>query len=358
MRKELTAQDAVVLEMTTNAFQLYDDLTPYALSVTLVHPPHVALITRAQVMTDQIAALTLARLHAAGLLPAVWVPPAEVRDLRALLAQRAKTVRLATQAKNRLHAALHRYHLPPVEGDLFSPAHRDWWLALPVSALERVRIANDLDTLAFARTQIAALERALADLAAQDPRVPLLVQLPGIRFVTALTLLAAIGDIARFPTSTQLVGYAGLGARVHASGLTHRSGRITKAGRRDVRSVMVEAAWAAANSHPHWQAQLQRLEPRLGRNKAIVAIARKLLVAVWHVLTHACADRFAQPQSVARRMATYAYTLGRANRAAGQTVGTFVRAQLDRLDMGADLDAIPWGQRTIPMPPSCLAAHD
>jgi len=83
MRKTLMPQDAVVLEMTTNAFQLHADpstgsgqaLLPYVHSVTLVHPPHVALITRAQVMTDKIAASILARLHAVGLLPPVWVPP-------------------------------------------------------------------------------------------------------------------------------------------------------------------------------------------------------------------------------------------------------------------------------------------
>ena len=135
--KTLAHQDAVVLEMTTNAFQLHDDLLPHVHSVTLVHPPHVRLITRAQVMTDKIAALTLARLHAAGLLPPVWVPPQEVRDRRALLAQRSKMVRLRTQAKNRLHAVLHRHHILPREGDLFTPAARDWWLDLPITPLDR-----------------------------------------------------------------------------------------------------------------------------------------------------------------------------------------------------------------------------
>ena len=106
--------------MTTNAFQLYDDLLPHVHSVTIVHPPHVALITRAQVMTDKIAARILAKLHAVGLLPPVWVPPAEVRDHRALVAQRSKMVRLSTQAKNRLHAVLHRHHLLPPEGKPFA----------------------------------------------------------------------------------------------------------------------------------------------------------------------------------------------------------------------------------------------
>ena len=146
MCKALTLQDAVVLEMTTNAFQLYDDLRPHVHSVTLVHPPHVTLITRAQVMTDKIAALVLARLHAVGLLPPVWVPPLEVRDQRALVAHRAKMVRLSTQAKNRLHAVLHRYHLPLPEGGLFTADNHDWWLGLDVTPVERVRIQSDPST--------------------------------------------------------------------------------------------------------------------------------------------------------------------------------------------------------------------
>ena len=102
-QKRLTREDAVVLEMTTNAFQLHDDLLPHVHSVTVVHPPHVALITRARVMTDKIAARVLAQLHAKGILVGIWVPPQLVRERRALLAQRSKMIRLSTQAKNRLH---------------------------------------------------------------------------------------------------------------------------------------------------------------------------------------------------------------------------------------------------------------
>jgi transposase len=356
--KTLTLQDAVSLEMTTNSFQLYDDLLPYVYSVTVVHPPHVALITRAQVMTDKIAARILAKLHAVGLLPPVWVPPPEVRDERALVAQRTKMMRLATQARNRLHAVLHRHHLLPPEGDPFTPGKHEWWLGLDVSALERVRVQCDLDVLIFAQTQIAHLEEAMAALAAQDERVLLLVQIPGIALLTALTLLAAIGDVSRFPSAKHLVGYAGLGARVHDSGLTHSSGRITKAGRRDVRAAMVETAHTASRTHPHWRAELARLEPRLGKNKAIVAIARKLLVTVWHVLTDGCADRFADPEQVARKLLRHAHQLGRERRPEGQTPTQYVRQQLDLLGQGADLTAIRWGSRTIPLPPSRLGAED
>jgi len=354
-KKSLLPYDAVVLEMTTNAFQLHDDLSPYAYSVTLVHPPHVKLITQAQVMTDKIAASRLACLHAVGLLPPVWVPPPEVRDHRALVAQRTKMTRLSTQAKNRLHAVLHRHHLPPTEGELFTTDKRDWWLSLPVSPLEQVRMQCDLDTLVFAQSQLDLLEDALIVLATQDERVILLIQLPGIGLITAVTLLAAIGDISRFPTDKHLVGYAGLGTRVHDSGLKRRTGRITKAGRRDIRAAMVEAAHTASNTHPHWKAELARLEPRLGHNKAIVAIARKLLVAVWHVLTEGCADRFADPGLVARKLLNHAERLGKANRPAGQTRAEYVREQLDRLGIGADLTAIQRGKRSIALPPSRLS---
>jgi len=281
MTKTLRSEDALVIEMTTNTWQMYEDLLPHVQSVTVVHPPHVALITRSQVMNDKIAASILARLLAKGLLVGIWVPPQPVRDARALIAQRSKMTRLATQSKNRLHAVLHRRQTLPPEGSPFLAERRAWWLALPLNATERARVECDLDTLEFAQKQVARLDETIHSLAALDERTPLLTQLPGVGILTATTILAAIGEIGRFPSDKKLVGYAGLGGRLHESGMSSRKGSITKAGRRDLRAAMVEAAQTAANTHPHWKAELARLEPRLGRNKAIVAIARKLLVAGW-----------------------------------------------------------------------------
>jgi transposase len=354
--KTLCKADEIVLEMTTNTWQLYEDLLPHVGSVTVVHPPHVALITRAQVMTDKIAASILARLHAKGLLVGIWVPPKEVQELRALIAHRNKMTRLATQAKNRLHAILHRNRIQPPEGNLFHEDQRDWWLGLALSSAQRTSLLCDLEALDFAQRQVARIETTLKELAAEDERLPLLVQLPGISLINALAILGAIGEITRFPSPKKLVGYAGLGGRVHDSGQTSRRGGITKAGRRDLRTALVQAAQTAANTHPHWKAELKRLQPRLGRNKAIVAIARKLLVSVWYVLTNEASDRFAEPGMVARKLLQYAYTLGKANRPTSQSPGQYVRHHLDRLGLGADLTAIPWGtkKKPRPLPPSAL----
>jgi hypothetical protein len=119
---------------------------------------------------------------------------------------------------------------------------------------------------------------------------------------------------------------------------------------------MVETAHVAANFHPFWQQELNRLEPRLGRNKAIIAIARKLLVTVWFVLAEECVDRHAQPEIVARKYFQFIYNLGKDHRPAQLSAAAFVRFQLDQLGLGADLDSIPWGtkKKPLPLPPSCL----
>jgi hypothetical protein len=175
-----------------------------------------------------------------------------------------------------------------------------------------------------------------------------------VAWLTAITILAAIGDISRFENAKKLVGYAGLGSRVHDSGNTHTTGRITKAGRRDLRRAMVNAANHAVEHHPHWKKERARLEPRMGRSKAVVAIARKLLVAVWHVLTKEQADRFSEPKDVARAFIAHAYRVGAKNRPAGQSAPSFVREQLDRLKIGQDLKTVAWGSEHRILPPSEL----
>jgi transposase len=347
----LTSQDTVVLEMTTNAYLFYDVLLSHVHSVLVVHPPHVALVTHVQVKTDKKAALTLAQLHAAGMLTGVWIPPRSVRDQRTLIARREKMIRLSTIAKNRLHALGHRNHLvlPSLP---FSTENRAWWEQLSLPESEMLLMHSDLDTLDFAQKQVQQVEEYLKRLSAEDKRIPLLIQLPGVGLLTAVTILAAIGDITRFPTAKKLVGYAGLGTRVHESGMTHSSGRITKAGRRDLRAAMVNAANHAVEHHPHWKKQLERLEPHLGRSKAIVAIARRLLVSVWHVLFEQVADRFADPQSVARSFISHAYKVGKKNRPVGQSALQFTREQMDRIGIGMDLQEISWGSKLRQLPPS------
>lgn len=355
IEREITGTDQVVIEMTTNTWEVYDLLTPHAGNVLVVHPQHVKAIVEAQVKTDKKAAQTLAELLAANMLHGIWVPDDYIRDLRILTSQRRKMGRLGAVAKNRLHAVLHRHHiLPPPYFELFHPDLRVWWEALKVSHLEKVRILSDLATLEFAQKQKAMLEEEMGKAAAQDERIPFLIQIPGFALLTAINTLAAIGDITRFPDPTHLVGYAGLGATVHDSGERRTTGHITKSGRRDLRSAMVDAANAAVRHHAYWKKEFERLEFHLGRSRAIVAIARKLLITVWHVLSRGVADKHHDPRDVACSLFKLAYAVKVRNLPEKQSALQFTRNQLDRLGIGADIERIPWGSKSFKLPPSRL----
>jgi transposase len=241
----LTPTDVVVLEATTDAWQVHAELRPLVADVTVAHPLLVQRIAATKVKTDGRDAVHRARLLAAGRIPAVWVPPVEVRELRGLLSHRQRLVRQRTQARNQLHAVLQRHQLAPPEAALFAAARRGWWAALSLGATEQLRVRQDLALLERLDTLVGEVERELARLSTVEPwasQAAFLRQLPGIGVVNAMALLAASGASARFPTAKKLVGYAGLGAGVHQSGQTRRTGGITKQGRRELRAALVEAA--------------------------------------------------------------------------------------------------------------------
>jgi len=360
IEREMQPTDAAVIEMTTNTWEVYDTLSPHIDHVLVVHPQHVKAIVDAQVKTDKKAAQTLAELFSVGLLHGIWIPDDYTRDLRILTSQRRKMGRLGAIAKNRLHAVIHRHHIHPPEGgcknsyELFHPNLRAWWEGLKVSPLEKVRILSDLATLEFAQKQKTLLEEELGKAVIHDERVPLLIQVPGVALLTAAAILAAIGDITRFTEPKYLVGYAGLGARVHDSGERYTTGHITKSGRRDLRSAMVTAANVAVMHHAYWKKVFEHLEYRLGRSRAIVTIARKLLITVWHVLHAQVADKHNDPRDVACSLFKLAYAVKVRNLPNKQSAIQFTRNQLDRLGIGADLETIPWGSKTFKLPPSKL----
>ncbi len=354
MKANLKASDAIVIEATTNAWHIHDQVEPYVGRAVVAHPGLVNLIAYAKVKTDKRDVLKLARLLVADLIPEVWVPPQEVRDLRALLAHRRHMIKRRTMLQNRLHSVIHRYNLMPPTGDLLAESHQDWWQQTPLSAVEHLRIRQDLQTLRHLEPQIAECDAILEKISGQalwQNQVVFLLQIPGFGLLTVMTVLAAVGDVHRFPTAKHLVGYAGLGAGVHISGETHHTGRITKQGRKDLRTALVEAAWSVVRWDPDWQARFDRLAKRRGKRKAIVAIARKLLIVVWHVLTKQVAYRQANPEKVAYKLFRWTWKLNE-NQRLGLQARQFVRYHLLNLNIGHDLDAIHHGgkKRTLPPP--------
>lgn len=358
-KKHLQPTDEVMLEATTNAWYIHDLLEPLVARVVVTHPPQIKLIASAMVKTDKKDTMTLAKLLAVGMTPEVWVPPHHVRDLRALIAHRRRLVSSQTSCKNRLQSVLHRHHIVPPSGKLYHPDNHDWWLALDLAPGDKLRVKQELLMLEHLAGLIDETTEELHRLSLSDPWVgelPYLIQLPGIGVMTGLVILSAIGDISRFPSAKKLVGYAGLGARVHASGQSYHTGAITKQGRKELRHTMIEAAWIAIRYDQQWKAQFDRLAWRIGRKKAIVAIARKLLVVVWHTLSKKRVDRQADPVRVAKYFLAWARQAQSFKRL-DLKAPAFARQQLDLLGIGQDITHVNYSANYI-LPASTLPLQE
>jgi transposase len=346
-QQQLRKSDEVVLEASGNAWDLYDLLEPLVARVRVVHPQHVKLIAASVVKTDKRDTLVLARLLAAHLVPEIWVPPRHVRELRDLVGHRQRLMQARTAAKNRLQAILLRHKLEAPPGDLYGPANQGWWAQVALAPTERLRVHHFFETIQRLNGQLQETEQAMAQLSASSlwrTEVTLLVQLPGIGMLNAMTILSAVGDIKRFATAKKLVGYAGLGARVHASGQINRQGGLTKQGRGELRVTLIEAAWTAVTFSKSWKKRFDPLAARIGKLKAITAIARKLLVVIWHVLTEQTADREADVMAVRRSLQAWASRFGLAT-ALGLKRSIFVQQALELLGLVAGRT----GPRLAPM---------
>jgi transposase len=358
--KHLDHDCVVVIEMTTHSWAIYDMLELRVHAVIVVHPPGMTGLMPKDAKTDLADAMALACSIANGSAykHAIWVPPPHIRDLRNLMAARQKVVRMASRAKNRLHAILFRHQVPPPASpkDPFHPDHETFWMTLTgLSVIERADVAMNWHTIRFCATQAESFDTLIHEQALNDPAAIHLLQMPGFGATLAMTVLAAIGDIARFPTAKRLVGYAGLGGKIRQTGKKLWQGPITRHGRRELRWAMVQAASHALRNDARWKRAYEKLVPRIGAAKARVAIARRMLITVWYLLTRVETDHSANTQQVAMSLMTFAYTLGSDKLPGKQSVREWVRGELDNLGIGADVRKIRLSSRkSLMLPPSSL----
>jgi transposase len=323
----------VALEATGNALGIARIIEPHVGRVVLANPKAVKGITRAGAKTDKIDARTLAKLLAGGFLPAVWLPDEQTRILRRRISARAQLVRQRTRAKNQVHATLIRNlkGKPPVS-DLFGARGRRWLAAQVLPPDERETVAACLRQIEFLDGEIALVERTLAEQVLASPEMRRLLTLPGVNFVTAAAVVAAIGDIGRFPTARRLVSYLGLDPRVHQSGVEPaRHGRISKQGPGETRHVLVEAAWHATRTPGPLRAFHERIAARRGGNVATVAVARKLAVIAWHMLSRGEDYAFARPSLTREKVRRLELMTG-AEHQKGKRIGVFATKEQHRLD--------------------------
>jgi transposase len=342
LAKHLLPTDRVVIESTTNAWHVYDLLAPLVTEVLVANPMKVKQIACARVKTDNKDTLILAHLLAANLVPTVWVPPKHVRELRQFISQRRKLANMHTQIVNRMHSVAHRHHLNHPKGKDFQPKNTLWQQDGSLSRLEKMQLELDMATRAHLEEQREKMTRELARMSHEEPwasNMLYLIQVPGCGVVTGMTILAAIGDITRFETPKALASYSGLTPGLEQSGVKLRGKGITKEGRRDLRWAMVEVAWRAVRSDPHWKKYFDGLKKRMHTNQVIVAIARHLLTVVWSVLTNHEPYRHFSPERIAYKYLIWAWAL-HAEERQGMTRPQFARYYLMRLGIGNELKRV------------------
>ncbi len=329
--------DAAIIETTTNAWDVYDIVAPLVSYVVVAHAGGVRQIAEARVKTDKKDIERLLKLLIADIVPEVWVPPMHVRELRGMISYRNRLVKTATMIRNRLQSLIHRHNLILTKGALTDKA---WWEAQTLNALERIQIRQELALLEGLDKNKAEVDAELGRqcLGEQWGRQAVrLLQLSGFGVVMTMTVLSAIGDISRFEDAKKLVGYSGLGAGVHDSGKEHIEKRITKSGRKELRWAMVEAAWRAIRISPYWKEQYEKYLRRMRKpNQAIVVIARKLLVVVWHVLTKQETDEHVSEEDLAYKMLVLAWDLDEEVRM-GLSYKQFAKYALMKLGIETDI---------------------
>lgn len=258
---------------------------PKKVELRLVHPQRVKAIAAAKLKNDRIDSRTLAHLLRCDLLPEAWMADEATRELRQQVRMRANLVGQCTRLKNQVHAILHQQGLRYEGSDLFGRGGRKWLKQVTAPRAGGAAIEVYLRLIDEFTTHIQSQEEQLKRERSQDARVRWLQTIPGIGWYSALLLLLAeIGDIQRFANKRSLINYAGLAPWVRDSAEKHRSGGITHVGSPWLRWIMVEAAQTALRTSAAVQAWAKPLARKKHQNTLMVAIARKLLVAVWAML--------------------------------------------------------------------------
>lgn len=301
--RTLGPDDHVVLESTSFAWPVAEMLGRSAGKVTVSNPMKTKAIASAKVKTDKVDAAVLADLGDADLLAPVWVPDPVTLAMRRRVMHRQQLVRHRTRTKVQVISTLHRNLIKPPVTDVFGKAGRAWLGTVELPTHDRVQVDSLLRIFDVLDAETRLVDVELAGVVLDTPAAQLLMSIPGVGPTTAVGFISLIGDISRFSSPRNLVGYLGLDPRVRQSGNgPYKTGRISKEGSTHARTLLIEAAHATVRSPGPMRSFYQRLKAKKGTQVAIVAVARKLAVIAWHMLRTGETYRCGMPSLTSRKL--------------------------------------------------------
>ncbi|MCM8777593.1 MAG: IS110 family transposase [Candidatus Omnitrophica bacterium] len=275
----------VVIESTTGWEWLSDLLEEEGLEVKLANPQKVKLIAEATIKTDKIDATTLAQLERTNFLPCSYLAPRQIRERRELLRHRMILVRLRTGLKSRVHSVLSKKGIITEEiTDLFGKRGREFLKEVELPDIYKEEMNTYLNLIDTIDKHIERKEKQIRKIVKEEELAKLLMTIPGISWFSALLLLSEIGDIARFSSPKKLCSYAGLVPTTSQTDETVYHGHLKKDSNKYIKWVVIEAVEHIIKKDPVLRYEYEKILRSKGKNKARVAIARKLCISIYYML--------------------------------------------------------------------------
>jgi transposase len=296
--RQLPGERQVVVEASGFWPAFARAVQPEAERLVMVHPQRVKAIASARLKNDRVDSETLAHLSRADLLPEAWMANERTQQTRLLTRLRITLGQQRAKAKNQMQAVLHQEGFVKPVADVFGKKGRAWLAGLALSPAGRVVVEVWLKVVDQMDAAILEQTKALEKMAAEDARARWLQTVPGIGAYSAMVILAEVGEIERFGTKRALASYAGLTPSVRESAGKRKRGGIGHHGSGTLRWILLQVAQVAARCSPAAKAWIARLKQRKPPQVALIALARKLLTAVWALLRNGvCFDEsvFANP---------------------------------------------------------------
>jgi len=297
----LKPKDRVALESTTNTWPVVEILRPFVAQVVVGNPLKTKAIAEAKVKTDKVDAEVLAQLLRCEYLPAVWQPDEQTRQWRSWITHRTALMTNRARIKNRVQGLLGRLLIHSPYKLLWTKNGIAWLRSVELPPHERLVLDSELRQLAACQQELTLLDVELAAVAQREPRVQLLMTMPGINYVVALAILGALGDIHRFQDGDHAAAYLGLAPSTRQSGRRCYHGHITKAGNSQARWLLTQSAQHASRHAGPIGAFFRRLVKRKKRNVAITAVARKLVTIAYLMLKNNEPYRYAHPELMRKK---------------------------------------------------------
>jgi len=284
-----TPNDIILVEASAGSFELHRRLSLLNLHCCVLESNWIGQQADKYVDNDKVAAARIARVYLQGNAKAVWVPDQLTIERRQLLHLQITAKRDRTQAINRLRGLLTQYNVRPGHKTLSNAKHQEWMRNKRDWTASELFILEDCIAQVNATTKrCKEIESRMATEIAQNPVMLTLMSLLGIGTITAFAMVAAIGDINRFSNPKKLAAYIGLNPSQKTSGKgKHKKIGVGASGRKDVRSILTQGAQSVLRQGSRtalgkWGMQLMLRKGN--RNVAVSAIARRMVMQVWHIL--------------------------------------------------------------------------